>query len=183
MLLLNDQIYQLAGGYEEIYKSQSQLNPMMPHSIQSSFMHGQSFQHQYFYEQFGQMKPYSQQNPFQQRMGMQTQFQINPMMSQGMQYQHYHGQFNQMMPQGMNPHFYQGMMNPFYHNQFNPMNKAQKNIQIPHNYVGKLVWKESTKFSTNILINYSKNKASSIHLDNNFYLKNKVFTIKVNENK
>jgi hypothetical protein len=170
--LLNDLIYQLNGGHEEIYKSQSQFNPMMPHSIQPSFM-------------YVQMNPYFQQNPFQQMMGMQTQYQFNPMMSQGMQYQYYHEYFNPMTL-SMNPYFHQGMMNPFYQNQFNPMTIAQRNIQIPQNidyFDGELVWKESTKFSTNILINYSNNKVSSINLDNNVYCKIKVFTIKANENR
>ena len=170
--LLNNLIYQLNGGHEEIYKSQSQFNPMMPHSIQPSFM-------------YVQMNPYFQQNPFQQMMGMQTQYQFNPMMSQGMQYQYYHEYFNPMTL-SMNPYFHQGMMNPFYQNQFNPMTIAQRNIQIPQNidyFDGELVWKESTKFSTNILINYSNNKVSSINLDNNVYCNIKVFTIKANENR
>ena len=170
--LIDYQIYQLAGGKEEkINISQSNFNPMIPHSVQPSFMHGQSFHSQYYYEQFGQMKPqYFKSNPPQgmMGMGMQTQFQINPMpsMPSCIQPQYYHSQFNPMISHG----------NPLYQDQFNPMtkNKIQPVLSV---------WKESTKFSTNILINYSKNKASSIHLENNFYLKIKIFTIKVNENK
>ena len=166
--LIDYQIYQLAGGKEEkINISQSNFNPMIPHSVQPSFMNGHSFLSQYYYDQFGQMKPqYFQSNPPQgmMEMAMQTQFQINPMpsMPSCIQPQYYHSQFNPMISHG----------NPLYQDQFNPMtkNKIQPVLSV---------WKESTKFSTNILINYSKNKASLIHLENNFYLKIKIFTIKV----
>jgi len=132
--VLNEQIYKLGGKEEEI------INPMMPNSMQPTFMDGQRLQHQYYYDQF-----------------------------------------NPMLPLPMNPQIYQGMGYPFYHDQFNPLAKAQK-IQIYSVFDGELIWTESTKFSTNLLTNYSKNSISSIDLDKN-YLNIKVITIKANENK
>ena len=177
--LINDQLYQLAGGHEEkTYRSHCQFNPMIPHSIQPiqpmqpTIVKGQRLQ--YYYDRFGQPISYLPPNPAQQMMGMQGNFQINPMYPPG--------QLIPMMPQGVNPHIYQGMEHPFYHSQINPMmSKAQRNIT--QFYINEdFLWKESTKFSTNILINYSKNKISSIDLGKN-YLNIKIFTIKVNENK
>ena len=177
--LINDQLYQLAGGHEEkTYKSQCQFNPMIPHSIQPiqpmqpKIINGQRLQ--YYYDRFGQLISYLPPNPVQPMMGMPVQSQINPMYPPG--------QFIPKMPQGVNPLIYQSMEHPFYHSQINPMmTKSQRNItQLIINE--DLLWKESTKFSTNILINYSKNKISSIDLGK-IYFNIKIFTIKANENK
>ena len=180
--LLNETIYQLGGGQEEIIKkSQNQFNPMMSHGMKPRFLQGQNIQQtfqqpqQYYLSQFGQMKHhYFLPNPL-QGMGEQTPYQMNPT-QQSFQHQYYHGPFNPTLF-WMRPQFYRqhrptdGQYNPFF----------EKCIEDQLILDGELSWKESTKFSTNILINYSKNK-TQINLDK-VYLYTKIYTINVNGNK
>ena len=197
--LLDEQIYQLDGGHEEKFN----YFQKMPHNMQLTF---QGIQQQYYHNRFGQIK-YFQPNP-QGMMGMQTHYQINksmnPMMYQmkqmnainpmnpmyqmnpvnpinptqpGFQYKYdYHGSFNPTLF-WENPQFYQ--QHQPWHGQYNP--NHEEHIQNLLKLDGDLSWKESTKFSTNILINYSRNTIK-INLDED-YLNTKIYAIKANENK
>ena len=127
----------------------------------------------------GSMNPMNPMNPINPMNPMNPIGSMNPMfsMNPGFHYKYdYHGTFNPTLF-WENPQFYR-QKSPMM-GQYNPSHEERiKNLL---NLDGDLSWKESTKFSTNTLINYSRNRIK-INLDKD-YLNTKIYAIKANENK